>query len=99
MKGTQDRPAFGKNGLSLSAEIAGRLSGSSAVLARARQHRRSPLFAQFPPAALFKAIGRAVARRAVGRQVASGTVVAMCGVGRPAHNRRGTPAHNKTGAP
>jgi hypothetical protein len=87
MNDPQNRPAFGKNGRVPAAEIAGRAIGSSAASASGRQRSRLPLFAQFPPAALFTAISRAVARRAVARQPASGTAVAMCGVGRPAHNR------------
>ncbi len=80
MNEPQNRPAFGKNGRTPAAEFAGRPIGSSASLASGRQRSRLPLFAQFPPAALFKAIGRAVARRSVARQPASGTVIA---VGRP----------------
>ena len=80
MEDPQKRPAFGKNGQLQSAEIAGRRDGSSTASANARQRKALPLFAQFPPPALFKAIGRAVARRAVGPHPASGTGIA---IGRP----------------
>jgi len=41
------------------------------------QKRRLPLFAQFPPAALFAAIGRAAKRSSPQRQPASGTALAI----------------------
>ena len=82
MNDPQNRPASGKIGRSLSAEFAGRPSGSTAASSGGRQRSRLPLFAQFPPPALFKAIGRAVARRAIARQPASGTVIAIARSGR-----------------
>ena len=80
MNDPQNRPAFGKNGRVPAAEIAGRSDGSHAAFTNSRRRSRLPLFAQFPPAALFTAISRAVARRAVSRQPASGTAIA---IGRP----------------
>jgi hypothetical protein len=80
MNDPQNRPAFGKIGRTPAAEFAARPIVSSAATPSGRQRSRLPLFAQFPPAALFKAIGRAVARRAIARQPASGTVIA---IGRP----------------
>ena len=67
-----------------SAETADRLRQELPATSQPRQHRAAimrtrrqlPLFAQFPPASLFKAIGRAVSRRAMARQAASGTAIA-----------------------
>jgi len=42
-----------------------------------RMRRRTPLFAQFPPAALFMAISRAVSRCSPAQRAASGTGLAI----------------------
>lgn len=72
----QIQPPIGKNCRSAPARTAGELAGASAHQPNLRARRRLPLFAQFPPASLFKAIGRAVSRRAIGRQAASGMALA-----------------------
>ncbi len=76
MSHAQNRPPIGKNCRSSPARVAGRAGGSTLSNLGGRGDRKMPLFAQFPPASLFKAIGRAVSRRAVVRQAASGTAVA-----------------------
>jgi hypothetical protein len=72
----QNRPPIGRNCRSSPARVAGRGSGAPASHLGIRGDRKMPLFAQFPPASLFKAIGRAVSRRAITRQAASGTALA-----------------------
>jgi len=72
----QYRPAIGRIRRSAPARIAGDDTASAAQQPNLRARRRLPLFAQFPPASLFKAIGRAVSRRAIVGQAASGTGLA-----------------------
>ena len=72
----QNQPSIGKNCRSASARIAGPIAAPALHPPNLRTRSRLPLFAQFPPASLFKAIGLAVSRRAVARQVASGTAIA-----------------------
>ncbi len=76
MKYPQNRPPIGRNCRSSPARVAGRGSDAPLSQMNLRIDRKLPLFAQFPPASLFKAIGRAVSRRAVVRQAASGTALA-----------------------
>ena len=76
MKYQQERPPTGRNCRSIPARNARRTVGAKPSAANVRSERRLPLFAQFPPASLFKAIHRAVSRRAVMREAASGTGLA-----------------------
>jgi hypothetical protein len=76
MNHAQNRPPIGRTCRSASAMLAGRGSGAPLSQFGVRTDRKLPLFAQFPPASLFKAIGRAVSRRAIARQAASGTALA-----------------------
>ena len=76
MNHAQNRPPIGKNCRSNPARVAGRGSGAPLSPLTGRIDRKMPLFAQFPPASLFKTIGRAVSRRAIVRQTASGTALA-----------------------
>ena len=71
-----NRPPIGRNCRSSPARIAGQASAAPLSQPNLRIGRRIPLFAQFPPASLFKAIGRAVSPRAIVRQAASGTALA-----------------------
>jgi hypothetical protein len=72
-----NRRVSGKSCRSEAAAFAGaRFTAIEAKLA-VRRRRRLPLFAQFPPPALFAAIGRARARRVTTRPLASGTPLAI----------------------
>ena len=77
MNHAHNRPPIGRNCRSSPARVAGRGSGAPLSYLNLRSDRKLPLFAQFPPASLFKAIGRAVSRRAIARQAASGTALAI----------------------
>ena len=72
----QNRPEFGRNCRLPAAQIAGDVVPKSRTLERSRSRRGSSLFAQFPPVALFKAIGRAGLRSLPRPRAASGTAVA-----------------------
>ena len=72
----QYRPAIGNSCRSSPARSAAAGPASPLRQTNAKSRSRSPLFAQFPPASLFKAIGRAVSRRAIVGQAASGTGLA-----------------------
>jgi len=76
MNHAQNRLPIGRNCRSSPARFAGRGSSASLAPMNFRLDRKMPLFAQFPPASLFKAIRRAVSRRAIVRQAASGTALA-----------------------
>jgi len=69
MTNPQNRRTIGKNCRSGSATIAGSRHAANPV-------RRTTLFSQFPPRALFTAIGRAMARQGVRRHAASGMRIA-----------------------
>ncbi len=84
MNHAQNRPPIGRNCRSSPARVAGRAGGAPLSHLGVRGDRKLPLFAQFPPASLFKAIGRAVSRRAIARQAASGTALANGRLGRAA---------------
>jgi len=62
MTEAQNRRRIGKNCRSSPAAFAAAAAPAFAHLSRERVRSRLPLFAQFPPAALFKAMGRAVSR-------------------------------------
>ena len=72
----QNPPPSGRIGRSTPARFAGRGGAARASQLTARVDRKIPLFAQFPPASLFKAIHRAVSRRAMMRQLPGGTAIA-----------------------
>jgi hypothetical protein len=76
MNHAQNRPSIGRNCRSHPARVAGPGPGAATSQMSLRNGRRMPLFAQFPPASLFKTIGRAVSRRSIARQAASGTALA-----------------------
>ena len=76
MAQTQNRPAIGRNCLAPPAKFAGVNAARAPQQPNLRARRRMPLFAQFPPASLFTAIGRAVSRRAIAGHAASGTGLA-----------------------
>jgi len=76
MSDLQNRPTIGKNCRFAPAAFAGASAESFDRGSLHRARSRLPLFAQFPPAALFKAIGRAVSRRSRDKLLASGTVLA-----------------------
>ena len=76
MKNLHNRPPIGRSCRNSPATAAGPGSAVSLSPSQVRSGRRIPLFAQFPPASLFKAIGRAVSRRMIVRQAASGTALA-----------------------
>jgi hypothetical protein len=76
MRNMQNQPPSGRICRSAPARVAGRGGAAMVSQLAARTHRKIPLFAQFPPAALFKAIHRAVSRRAVMRQLPAGTALA-----------------------
>src|SRR5205085_5703618 len=69
-------PAIGKNCRARSAEFAGRRGARSDPERRPRSSSRLSLFAQFPPAALFKASRQSFSRQLPQRPVASGTAIA-----------------------
>jgi hypothetical protein len=60
---TQPSPKTGRNGRSPRAEFAGAPLAQKGGPQQPRRDRRLALFAQFPPAALFAAMSRGVARR------------------------------------
>ena len=72
----QNRPAIGKICRTAPARTAGQVAALAEQQPNLRARRKLPLFAQFPPASLFKAIGRAVSRRAIAGHAASGTGLA-----------------------
>jgi hypothetical protein len=73
----QLRRTTGKNCRSAPAAFAaGRRVPASGLPANYAE-RRIPLFAQFPPVALFAAIGRATSRRTARQRIASGTGLAI----------------------
>jgi hypothetical protein len=72
MKQLQKRPPTGRDCRSASASLAGVVASATTILPAARAQMRLPMFAQFPPAALFKAMERAVARRLVAQRADSG---------------------------
>jgi len=76
MTDPQNRPAIGRKCRSEAAALAGSGGASAAARPAFSTRRQLPLFAQFPPAALFTAIGRAVARRTSAPPTASGTDLA-----------------------
>jgi hypothetical protein len=73
----QIQPAFGKKCRRAGAAFAGPLRANDRTLQSNRFRQRLPLFAQFPPKALFAAIRRAAMRGGERRQIASGTALAM----------------------
>jgi len=72
----QNQPEFGRNCRLPAAGIAGIATANSRAAERSKTRRHSTLFAQFPPVALFKAIGRARLRSQPRQRTASGTGVA-----------------------
>jgi len=77
MTNSQIRRGTGRNCRTEPATFARPLPAREATLTNGYQKRQLPLFAQFPPAALFAAIGRAANRNYGKRPTASGTAVAM----------------------
>ena len=77
MSHSQFRRDSGKTCRHRLATIAGAAQPQEAAIDLFYQKRRLPLFAQFPPAALFAAIGRAAKRNRPQRQPASGTALAI----------------------
>jgi len=77
MSHSQLRRDSGKNCRNRLATIAGAAKPHQSAIDVFYQKRRLPLFAQFPPAALFAAIGRAAKRNSPQRQPASGTALAI----------------------
>ncbi len=72
----QNRLQFGRNCRLPAAETAGTTAAKPRAPEPARPKRTNTLFAQFPPVALFKAIGRAGMRSVPRQRAASGTAVA-----------------------
>ena len=77
MSHSQLRRDSGKTCRNQLATYADAVQSQESAIAVIYQKRRSPLFAQFPPAALFVAIGRAAKRSSPQRQPASGTALAI----------------------
>jgi hypothetical protein len=73
----QNRPASGTIRRLTAAKIAGRRASAIHDRAAEKARERLPLFAQFPPSALFMAFDRAVSRRTGTALVASGTTIAF----------------------
>ena len=72
----QLRRTTGKNCRSAPAAFAAGRRATASGLSANYDQRRIPLFAQFPPVALFAAIGRAMSRRRSRQRIASGTGLA-----------------------
>jgi len=77
MSNSQFRRSTGRNCRTEPATFARPLPAREATMPGVYQKRQMPLFAQFPPAALFAAIGRAANRNYAKRQTASGTAIAI----------------------
>jgi hypothetical protein len=73
----QNRRTTGKSGRSHVARIAERETSIVKPPRQLSARRRLPLFAQFPPAALFDAIRRGISRNAGKAFAASGTPLAI----------------------
>jgi len=84
MKRPQLGSAIGKNCRSSPAGFAGNRHAPAAAAPVIQSARRIPLFAQFPPAALFAAIGRAMSRSQRRAQIANGMGLARGRLRRPA---------------
>jgi len=72
----QDRPECGKNCRLPAAPLAAQSQAAARTPERTRQRRTATRFAQFPPAALFRAISRAGLRQMRSQRIASGTGLA-----------------------